>query len=782
MKLRTQILAVLFLFGFTPLILALAINLPMVFDQVRFLYQKVYLQSLRADFRDLDQHLATRREMVRLLAKLPEPGLFKQSAEAADAGSIEAARVRYTDWINRLLADQTDIVEILFVDAEGNPEFWLDRDPLSHELEPVTELPERPDANYLESGLILPPGGVLPSPIMINVEASAHDPTRLMTLAMISPVFPTPELNYVTKPLGAVVIDVDIGGLARIYRNTYWVRAGGEYLRDSLRWGAGDDVFAHFPGLESIFQNRTMALWKGDESRQVIWIPLFATAEGEPLWVGRSVDTSPIDRIGREIALRVGLIMGALVIAIALIARGFAARLERVSRQLTNGLEQVLSENRPVTFSWKGAREIQSLGDALTRLASTHAENNEALKAHARELEESNRYKSEFLANVSHELRTPLNSILLLSKILSESRDPALSDEQARQARVIHTAGGDLIAMIDNILDLSRIEARKSVLRLAQVPLGALLEDLRNLFAPQFRVKGLELNIVLEPDAPQEVYGDVEKISQILRNFLANALKFTREGGVTATVSLNRNDPSGQRPLRISVSDTGIGIPEEKQGIIFEPFEQVDGSTRRRFGGTGLGLAISRELARLMNGVIELRSEEGKGSTFSLLLPLAIEREQAEDPGVEWIEEEAGAPSPEVPEVQNGTRFVESSLLVIEPDIDRLMRLVPMLEHWGFRVTAAADLEEAGEAVAGSDTFCAVLMDIMRGSGHDTTNAVRGLPGMGKTPMIVYGDAADTDVPTGGIGADARISDPFDQEQLLSALEKLIGAGHAENG
>lgn len=782
MKLRTQILAVLFLFGFTPLILALALNLPLVFDQVRFLYQTVYLQSLRADFLDLDQHLATRREMVRLLAKLPEPGLFRSADDATDRTSLEAARERYTEWINRLLADQVDIVQILFVDADGKPEFWLDRDPSTHDLEIVSELPELPDANYLDKGLGLRPGGVLPSPIMINDEASAHDPTRLMTLSMVSPVFPTPELNYGTAPLGAVVIQVDIGGLARIYRNTYWVRAGGEYLGDSLRDGAGNDAFAHFPGLEAIFANRTMALWKGGSSRHVIWIPLFATAEGEPLWVGRAVDISPIDRIGREITLRVGIIMGVLVIAIALIARGIAGRLERMSGQMIRGLEQVLSENRPVTFSWKGAQEIRTLGDALTRLASTHAENNEALKVHARELEESNRYKSEFLANVSHELRTPLNSILLLSKLLSESQDPALSEEQVRQARVIHTAGGDLIAMIDNILDLSRIEARKSVLHLAQVPLDALLEALQNLFAPQFRDKGLDLDFILEPDAPREVYSDVEKISQILRNFLSNAFKFTREGGVTVRFSLNRDDASGQRPLRISVSDSGIGISEEKQGIIFEPFEQVDGSIRRRYGGTGLGLAISREFARMMNGVIELQSEEGRGSTFSLLLPLAIDREQNTDPEVEWVEREADTRSPEVPETQRAEKYADAGLLVIERDMDRLMRLVTMLERSGFRVTAAADVEEAAEAIAGGDTFCAVLVDIMDTDERDTVKAVRVLPGMEDIPVVVYGEPQNAEAPQGGAGVDAWLSDPFDEKLLLNALEKLVGPGDADNG
>jgi signal transduction histidine kinase/DNA-binding response OmpR family regulator/CHASE3 domain sensor protein len=236
----------------------------------------------------------------------------------------------------------------------------------------------------------------------------------------------------------------------------------------------------------------------------------------------------------------------------------------------------------------------------------------------AEELIVTNKYKSEFMANMSHELRTPLNSILLLSRLLSENNNQTLSAEQIEYARVIQNSGQGLLQLIDEILDLSRIEAGKLPLEHAIVPVAEIVEDMRSLFAPIALDKNLELNFVLREGTPAQVETDKLRLEQIIKNLLANAFKFTLKGSVTLTVG-----PSAAQAnfLELSVRDTGIGIPREKHQLIFEAFQQADGSTRRKYGGTGLGLSISRELAKLLGGEITLTSEPGEGSEFSISIP-----------------------------------------------------------------------------------------------------------------------------------------------------------------
>ncbi|MCH5719681.1 sensor histidine kinase [Niabella hibiscisoli] len=220
---------------------------------------------------------------------------------------------------------------------------------------------------------------------------------------------------------------------------------------------------------------------------------------------------------------------------------------------------------------------------------------------------------------MSHELRTPLNSILLLSRLMVENGDDNLNEDQVESARVIQSSGSSLLSLIDEILDLSKIEAGKMELELGSVPLSVLKNDLQNLFSPVAREKGLDFTIDLYPDeAGKDIFTDKLRLEQVLRNLLSNALKFTTQGSVTLKIKPAANDADH---VQFLVEDTGIGISAENQKIIFEAFQQADGSTRRKFGGTGLGLSISRELARLLGGEITVASALGTGSAFSFIIP-----------------------------------------------------------------------------------------------------------------------------------------------------------------
>lgn len=236
----------------------------------------------------------------------------------------------------------------------------------------------------------------------------------------------------------------------------------------------------------------------------------------------------------------------------------------------------------------------------------------------AEELEQSTRYKSEFLANMSHELRTPLNSILLLSRLLYENNQGNLSGEQVEFAQVIQSSGHGLLELIDEILDLSKIESGKLALEYNRIAVQEIVQDMRMLFNPMATEKKVSFEITVDQEVPGTIETDKLRVEQVLKNLISNALKFTHTGRIDLFISLSSTEDNA---IVFTVADTGIGIPSDKQGLIFEAFQQADGSTKRKYGGTGLGLSISRQLARLLQGDITLESEVGKGSRFSLQIP-----------------------------------------------------------------------------------------------------------------------------------------------------------------
>jgi signal transduction histidine kinase/CheY-like chemotaxis protein len=793
-KLRFYILLLLLLFGLAPLILAVLINLPLVLDRTALFYQKAYLQNLRADFRDLDQHLASRDEMIRLLAKLPEPGMILGQNGSED--EIDRARARYTGWINQMLPDQSDVIQILFVDASGNERFWLLRDGDTSEWRPARIPPEPPSRGFVNAGVKLHSGEVIVSRIRINPYAGREDPRQLMTLQLASPVG---ERDARDLPRGLLLMTIDVGGLAQYYRDTLWLTNDGSYLRAGESLSEAAAAFADFPGLEAIFADGNLALWKNPNGPPLLWVPMFLTENGEPLWVGRPVDPSPIEQFRDAMMVRVLSIILVLVLVVLLMARWLANRAERFGQELTSGIESILLDREPQGFNWDGPREVRELGRQLNALSHSHAEHLATEREHTRELEQSNRYKSEFLANVSHELRTPLNSILLLSKMLAAS-ESNLDPEQRRQAQVINEAGRDLRAMIDNILDISRIEAGSVTVSLEWVEVAPMLAELAELMRPAMAAKGLTLEVQSADDAPRQLYTDRGKLRQILKNFLSNATKFTDSGGVSVSVRQGQAD----RPLAITVADTGIGIAPGKQDIIFEAFQQADGSTRRRYGGTGLGLSISRELAQLLGGTIEVESALGQGSRFTLRLPLALNPEEIDS--VEILEHHSRPPEaseeqpmianlgeqPIIPAGSNETddgpgpadraeSLADHWVLLVERDVQCLVTATSELETLGVRVLTAADADEALETL-GDEDDCTLLLLAASASPEEScatikrikSEAARKVP-----PIYVIGDLDITHRDRcEEAGIDGIIGKPVQQSKLSRIIRDAIAAAN----
>ncbi|MEO8088484.1 MAG: ATP-binding protein, partial [Bacteroidota bacterium] len=270
----------------------------------------------------------------------------------------------------------------------------------------------------------------------------------------------------------------------------------------------------------------------------------------------------------------------------------------------------------------------------------------EALEFKAGELEQSSNYKSEFLANMSHELRTPLNSVLILAKLLAENKNKTFTEKEIEYARVIHKSGNDLLSLINDILDLSKIEAGKVEMVIQSTGIRQLKNNMLDLFSPIAGEKKIDLQTELHSDLPDEFDTDQFRLEQVLKNLLSNALKFTSaEGCVTLRIrQADHNTEFNSKALQearhvieFSVTDTGIGIPVAKQKDIFEAFQQADGSTSRKYGGTGLGLSISKMLVGLLGGEMQLKSETGKGSTFFVFLPLTLEKSQQPNTGNEVL-------------------------------------------------------------------------------------------------------------------------------------------------
>ncbi|MEH7493550.1 CHASE3 domain-containing protein [Neobacillus niacini] len=387
------------------------------------------------------------------------------------------------------------------------------------------------------------------------------------------------------------------------------------------------------------------------------------------------------------------------------------------------------------------------------------------LEDYSRKLQMSSQYKTDFLANMSHELRTPLNSILILSQMLMEIDGEMDSSEVKESAHVVYTAGSDLLRLIDDILDLSKIEAGKIEILTDEVNVTEIPQMMKNMFDPVAAKKNLTFEVVTAANVPSVITTDGQRLQQIWKNLLSNAFKFTERGSVIVNIELAQPEKverlwpgldMEEQVLAISVTDTGIGIAKEKQQSIFEAFQQVDGTTNRQYGGTGLGLSICREFTRLLGGAIQVESEPEKGSTFILYIPCSLEA--AEYPlqleqlaldevavSVSEVAEEQQPANEETEtdlvveaEASDDQLFKGKRVLLVEDDRRNVYALVTALEKKGIKVQVAENGKRAIEFIQEQADFDLVFMDIMMPvmGGYEAMKVIRQDLEMERLPII----------------------------------------------
>lgn len=466
--------------------------------------------------------------------------------------------------------------------------------------------------------------------------------------------------------------------------------------------------------------------------------------------------------------------------------------LKESERRLTEQQEELRSVNDKLG---ERAMELEEQKVAIRRKNKELLRAQEMLKLKARELEVASRYKSEFLANMSHELRTPLNSILILSQLLARNKEGNLSGRQTEAARAINSSGADLLRLINEILDLSKVEAGKVELHLEDMPVSSMVSDLQRVFKGIAADKGVTFQVELAPDSPKVLRTDPHRLQQVLRNLLSNAFKFTDQGAVTLSVfrpgpevDLPESVASADEAVCIAVQDMGIGIPEDKQATIFEAFRQADGSTSRKYGGTGLGLSISRELTRLLGGEIRLHSREGEGATFTLILPEIHPTGETGEPTVqgqespgrpekrqndELLDEASGPRLPYIQDDRNSLKPGDRTVLVIEDDQNFSRILRDHARGRGFKVLLAGD-GETGLHFADFHAPSAIILD-------------HGLPGMDGWAVMdrLKNDARTRHIPVFFISGEDRsleamrkgalgfLAKPVSVDSLTQAFEKI---------
>ena len=403
-------------------------------------------------------------------------------------------------------------------------------------------------------------------------------------------------------------------------------------------------------------------------------------------------------------------------------------------------------------------------------------------KEKAHELENASRYKSEFLANMSHELRTPLNSMLILSRVLANNETGNLTPGQVESAQVVHESGTDLLRLINDILDLSKVEAGRMDVHAEERDFSGFRRTLERLFQPVAEQKGLTFAVEIHPEAPAMLNTDWAKVEQIVRNFLSNAFKFTARGGVRVTVAPPRPGHLFMHPglssrncVAVAVQDSGIGIPEDKREQIFEAFRQVDGTTSRQYGGTGLGLSISRRFAELVGGEIQVESEEGQGSAFTLYLPHLF-------PETIRAEKGAGGVIPGKDANATGSAFAFKALsrtvLVVDDDRRNVFALKQALDGHVGRVLSAGNGRQALAVLDEHPDVDLVLMDIMMPDmdGYQAMEAIRRqtrfsrLPILALTAKAMPGDREKCLE----AGASDYLAKPVDADRLLRALAEWL--------
>ncbi|MEV5956064.1 HAMP domain-containing protein [Streptomyces sp. NPDC051987] len=585
---------------------------------------------------------------------------------------------------------------------------------------------------------------------------------------------------------------------------------------------------------------------------QVIVLPVLF--EGQVLGVIELASFTPFTQIQKDFLNQIAEMIATSVNTISVNTK--TEVLLKQSQELTEQLQERSAEleNRQKALQASNA-ELEEKAELLAQqnrdieVKNTEIEEaRQVLEERAEQLAVSMRYKSEFLANMSHELRTPLNSLLILAKLLADNAEGNLSPKQVEFAETIHGAGSDLLQLINDILDLSKVEAGKMDVSPTRIALVQLVDYVEATFRPLTAEKGLDLSVRVSPELPATLHTDEQRLLQVLRNLLSNAVKFTDSGSVELVIrpaggavpvgireqlleAGSLSDPDAPL-IAFSVTDTGIGIAASKMRVIFEAFKQADGTTSRKYGGTGLGLSISREIAQLLGGEIYAQSEPGRGSTFTLYLPLhpselppqgyqqavpqleagdlvASQNHGSELSGVEietpaevksYQETQNGAaalfrrrrrgapvaeawPVPAEQEVasaqpRRGVRFGGEKVLIVDDDIRNVFALTSVLEQHGLSVLYAENGREGIEVLEQHDDVAVVLMDIMMPEmdGYATTNAIRRMPQFAGLPIIALTAKAMKGDREKAIesGASDYVTKPVDPDHLLAVMEQWM--------
>ncbi|WP_099054852.1 HAMP domain-containing protein [Streptomyces fodineus] len=590
---------------------------------------------------------------------------------------------------------------------------------------------------------------------------------------------------------------------------------------------------------------------------QVIVLPVLF--EGNVLGVIELASFTPFTQIQRDFLNQIAEMIATSVNTISVNTK--TEQLLKQSQELTEQLRERSAEleNRQKALQASNA-ELEEKAELLARqnrdieVKNTEIEEaRQVLEERAEQLAVSMRYKSEFLANMSHELRTPLNSLLILAKLLADNAEGNLSPKQVEFAETIHGAGSDLLQLINDILDLSKVEAGKMDVSPTRIALVQLVDYVEATFRPLTAEKGLDLSVRVSPELPATLHTDEQRLLQVLRNLLSNAVKFTDSGSVELVIrpagadvpvgireqlleAGSLTDPDGPL-IAFSVTDTGIGIAASKMRVIFEAFKQADGTTSRKYGGTGLGLSISREIAQLLGGEIHAQSEPGRGSTFTLYLPLhpselppqgyqqsvppleagellasearqslelsAVEietpaevksyRETQNGPAALFRRRRRGLPQGEqrseqwmtvteqesAPQSARGVRFGGQKVLIVDDDIRNVFALTSVLEQHGLSVLYAENGREGIEVLEQHDDVAVVLMDIMMPEmdGYATTTAIRRMPQFAGLPIIALTAKAMKGDREKAIesGASDYVTKPVDPDHLLAVMQQWMG-------
>ena len=467
----------------------------------------------------------------------------------------------------------------------------------------------------------------------------------------------------------------------------------------------------------------------------------------------------------------------------------------RVNNEELEEQAQALRESRAQLESQQAELEqinaqLEEQTQALEHQKDALQQSHTILTAKSDELQRANEYKSEFLANMSHELRTPLNSTLILAKLLADNKEGNLNETQVKYAQTISSAGKDLLALINDVLDLSRIEAGKIDVSAEAVSVASITDSLVKLFQPQALQKRLQFAATIEPGTPDEIQTDRKRLSQILKNLLSNALKFTEHGEIELRIF--RTGPSS---VSFAVRDSGVGIEPHQHDVIFEAFRQADGSIHRKYGGTGLGLSISRDLAQLLGGTISVHSTPGKGSTFTLALPLeysaaTVRAAPAQHPAASeaFSAEElaaagsTGSSASVLPAALAAASIADDRdkltpgvrlILVVEDDVAFALILRDLAHEMNFQ---AVVVHSAGDALIAADRYrpSAILLDINLPdfSGLGVLDQLKRNPRTRHIPVHVA-SVADYKREALGLGAIGYALKPVKREELVNALRRL---------